>query len=45
MFYEAVDCTSKEACASVDTSMSGEGSSGRDSLAVLQGKKESLLFH
>ena len=41
--YEAMDSTSKEACASVDTIMSGEGSSDRDSLDVLQGEKESLL--
>ena len=32
-----------EACALVDTSMSGEGSSGRDSLDVPQVEKESLL--
>ena len=44
VFYEAMNCTTKEACAaSVDTSMSGEGSSDRDCLDVLQGEKESLL--
>ena len=45
MFYEAMDNTSKESCASVDTNMSvaGEGSSDRDSLDVLQSEKESLL--
>ena len=43
MFYEGMDSTSEEACASVDTSMSGEGSRDRVSLDVLQDEKESLL--
>ena len=43
MFYEGMDSTSAEACASVDTSMSGEGSRDRVSLDVLQDEKESLL--
>lgn len=40
VFYEAMDSSSAEL---VDTSMSGEGSSDRDSLDVPQGEKESLL--
>ena len=42
-FYEAMDSSSAEACALVDTSISGEGSSGRDSIDVPQGAKECLL--
>ena len=43
VFYEAMDSSSAEACALVDTSMSGEGSSERDSLDVPQGEKESAI--
>ena len=43
VFYKAMDSSSAEACALVDTSMSGEGSSERDSLDVPQGEKESVL--
>ena len=43
VFYEAMDSSSAEACALVDTSMSGEGSSERDSLDVPQDEKESVL--
>ena len=43
VFYEAMDSSSAQACALVDTSMSGERSSERDSLDAPQGEKESVL--
>ena len=43
VFYEAMDSSSAEAGALVDTSMSGEGSSERDSSDVPQSEKESAL--
>ena len=43
MFYQAMYSSSADACALVDTCMSGEGSSERDSLDVPQGEKKSVL--